>query len=372
MQIKYTIKEDLIMAIASDVISTNTKLTNIRNALRELLTQHGIVYYNDDDVFTLARRIWFLIHPTSGTPSTSYNDFASVGQPVYVKVYKDSDDDEELPDGSVADFFISINGGSEIHLTSLFDNGQASCSYIPENAGDTLSIKALVNDFIGIDLELEVLAFRYEDEYDVSSESYTLVKYPSSANITITEVDEFNSDYDYANGVEVSKTYGSSQAAYMIPTSLLDGIDLTDTGIHFSAIVSPMYSSSSGWASGICLLNSKNLSHYRDNKILELGAYPGKKGLKYSGTNHTINEINTSNGQLTLNGAFKFELWYDGSYVKATISHYWNDTVYYSYESSSLPDAIANMQTVFPAFMIYDYGGKIRFRECLIEPWSRD
>ena len=61
MQIKYTIKEDLIMSIASEVISTNTKLTNIRNALRELLTHHGIVYYNDDDVFTLARRVWFLI-----------------------------------------------------------------------------------------------------------------------------------------------------------------------------------------------------------------------------------------------------------------------------------------------------------------------
>ena len=360
------------MSIASDVINTNTKLTIIRDSLRELLTQHGIVYYSDDDVFTLARRVWFLVHPTNGSPGGTYQDYAVVGHPVGVSLNKDSDDGNELPDGSVADFFIRVNGGNEIHVKSVFSNGEASCSYIPENAGDVLTIRAWVNDFQGVYLETEVLSFRYEDEYEVTPDSYTLVKYPSSASITVSEVDEFNSDYDYANGVEVSKTYGSPQAAYMIPTSLIDGVDLSDTGIHFSAIVSPMYSSSSGWASGICLLNSNNLNHYRDNRILELGAYPGKKGLKYSGTNHAINEINTSSGQLTLNGAFKFELWYDGSYVKATISHYWNDTVYYTYESSSLPDEIANMETVFPAFMIYDYSGKIRFRECLIEPWSSD
>lgn len=357
------------MSIASDVINTNTKLTAVRNALRELLTEHGIVYYSDDDVFTLARRAWFLVHPTNGAPGGSYSEAAAVGQPVNVSVYKDSDDGAELPDGAVADFIISINGGQEIHIRSLFNNGTARCSYVPENAGDTLSIKALVNDYIGAHLETEVLAFRYKDEYSVSSDPYTLVKYPSSADITVSEVAEFNSSYDYVNAIEISKTYGAAQAGYLIPTSLIEGVDLSEKGIHFSSFVSPMYSSSSGWASGICLLNSKTLTHYRDNKILELGAYPGKKGLQYSGTDHTINTINTTTGQLSINGAYKFNLWYDGAYVKATITDYWGTSTYYSYETSSLPDAIANMDTVFPAFMIYDYGGKIRFRETVIEPW---
>lgn len=360
------------MSIASDVINTNTKLTAARNALRELLTKHGIVYYSDDDVSTLARRVWFLVHPTNGAPGASYSDSAVVGQPVPLSVDMKSDDDKTLPDGAVADFFISVNGEDEIHIKSLFNNGTAMCSYVPENAGDTVSIKALVNDYIGINREMEVLAFRYEDEYNVTLDSFTLIKYPRSANITVSEVDEFNSDYDYVNGIEISKTYSSGQAAYLIPTSLIEGVDLSESGIHFSAFVSPMYSSSNGWASGICLLNSKTLTHYRDNKILELGAYPSKKGLQYSGTNHTINAINTTTGQLSINGAFKFNLWYDGAYVKATITDYWESTTYYSYETSSLPDAIANMDTVFPAFMIYDYGGKIRFRETLIEPWSKD
>ena len=360
------------MSIANDVINTNTRLTAVKNALRELLTEHGIVYYSDDDVFTLARRVWFLVHPTNGALGGSYSDSAIVGQPIDFSVDMRSDDGNDLPDGAVADFFISVNGGDEIHIKSLFNNGTAECPYVPENAGDTLSIKALVNDYMGINTEMEVLAFRYEDEYEVSSDSFTLVKYPSTANITVSEVDEFNSQYDYVNGIEISKTYGSSQAAYLIPTSLIEGVDLSESGIHFSALVSPMYSSASGWASGICLLNSKTLTHYRDTKILELGAYPGKKGLQYSGTNHVINAINTTTGQLSINGAFKFNLWYDGAYVKATITDYWESTTYYSYETSSLPDAIANMDTVFPAFMIYDYGGKIRFRETLIEPWSND
>ena len=360
------------MSIASNVIDANTKLAIIRNNLKILLENHGIVYYSSDDIFTLARRAWFLIYPTNGSQGGGYSTEAVAGEPINFNVTMKDDNDNNLPDGCVADFFISVNGGEEIHILGKSVNGEANCEYTHENSGDTLHIRAMVNDCIGVETDMEVYAFRYQDEWQVSPDNYTLVKYPTSATVNVNEVDKFNNDYDYANGIEVSKTYGSPQAAYMIPTSLIDGIDLSDTGIHFSAIVSPMYSSSSGWACGICLLNSKTLTHYRDNKILELGAYPGKKGLQYSGTNHTITEINTTSGQLTINGAFKFDLYYDGIYVKATIEHYWNGTGYYSYESSSLPQAIANMDTVFPAFMIYDYGGKIRFREALIEPWSKD
>ena len=360
------------MSIASNVIDTNTKLTTLRNNLKTLLENHGIVYYSTDDIFTLARRAWFLVYPTNGAQGASYSTEAVVGQAINFNVTMRGDDGSDLPDGSVADFFVSVNGGDEIHLIGKSINGEASCPFVPQNSGDTIHVRSMVNDWAGVNTDIDVYAFRYEDGWEVSADDYTLVKYPTSATVNVTEVDEFNSDYDYANGIEVSKIYGAPQAGYMIPTSLIDGVDLSDTGIHFSAFVSPMYSSSSGWASGICLLNSKTLTHYRDNKILELGAYPGKKGLKYSGTDHTITEINTTSGQLTINGAFKFDLWYDGSYVKATIEHYWNGTVYYSYESSSLPQAIADMDTVFPVFMIYDYGGKIRFRDTLIEPWSRE
>ena len=258
------------MSIASDVISENTRLASLRDSLRELLTEHGIVYYSDDDIFTLARRVWFLIHPTNSNSGCSYEDYATVGNPIDFDINQRSDDGNDLPDGSVADFFISVNGEDEIHLTGLFINGNARCPYVPENAGDILTVKGVVNDFLGASAEMEVLPFKYRDDYEVKSDAYALVKYPSSANVSVNVVDELNGDYDYVNAVEVSKTYGAPQSAYMIPTSLIDGIDLSDTGIHFQAIVSPMYSSSSGWASGICLLNSKNLNHWRDSRILEL------------------------------------------------------------------------------------------------------
>ncbi len=38
---------------------------------------------------------------------------------------------------------------------------------------------------------------------------------------------------------------------------------------------------------------SSKISHYRDTEILELGAYPYKKGLKYSNANQTINELSS-------------------------------------------------------------------------------
>lgn len=360
------------MSIASNVIDTNNSLATIRANLKMLLENHGILYYDDDDIFTLTRRVWFLIYPTNNVASSSYSNETSAGKLIHAEVLMRDDDRNILPDGAVADFFISVNGEEKIHLIGFNDGGYASCPYIAQKGGDVLTVKAKVNDWLGINTEITVLPFKYEDEWEMSSDTYTLIKYPPTANITVIEVDEFNSQYSYANGIEVSKTYGSAQAAYMIPTDLIDGINLFKTGIHIQTIVSPMYSSASGWASGICLLSSKDLTHYRDTSILELGAYPGKKGLKYSGNNHNITDINVTSGQLTINNAFLFNLWYDGTYVKATIEDYRGSTIYYSYETSSLPKDVANMETVFPAFMIYDYGGKIRFRETLIEAWRKE
>ena len=194
------------MSIASDVISENTRLASLRDSLRELLTEHGIVYYSDDDIFTLARRVWFLIHPTNSNSGCSYEDYATVGNPIDFDINQRSDDDNDLPDGSVADFFISVNGEDEIHLTGLFSNGNASCPYVPENAGDILTVKGVVNDFLGASAEMEVLPFKYRDDYEVKSDAYALVKYPSSANVSVNVVDELNGDYDYVNAVEVSKT----------------------------------------------------------------------------------------------------------------------------------------------------------------------
>lgn len=282
------------MSIASNVLSLNSNLTTARTNLKRLLENHGIVYHDDDNVFTLAKRAWFLVYPTNRISGGSYSEEAVVGEAVDLYVYMEDDDGNTLPDGCVADFYISVRGEPEIHMIGESVNGRAYCPYVPESSGDDIHVRAVVNDWEGLSTDIHVYPFRYEDSWTMDSDDYTLIKYPSSANVNVNVVDEFNSEYSYADGIEVSKTYGSSQSAYMIPTSLIEGVDLSETGIHFKAIVSPMMSSSSGWASGICLLGSKDLNHYRDTAILEVGAYPGKKGMQYSGSNHVVTAINTA------------------------------------------------------------------------------
>ena len=53
-----------------------------------------------------------------------------------------------------------------------------------------------------------------------------------------------------------------------------------------------------GWGDAIALVNSKSLSHYRDTKILELGAYPGNKLTDQFGSmTENVTELNMENMQ---------------------------------------------------------------------------
>lgn len=65
------------MSIASNVLSLNSNLTTARTNLKRLLENHGIVYHDDDDsVFTLAKRAWFLAYHTNRISGGSYSEEA--------------------------------------------------------------------------------------------------------------------------------------------------------------------------------------------------------------------------------------------------------------------------------------------------------
>lgn len=65
------------MSIASNVLRLNSNLTTARTNLKRLLENHGIVYHDDDDsVFTLAKRAWFLAYPTNRISGGSYSEEA--------------------------------------------------------------------------------------------------------------------------------------------------------------------------------------------------------------------------------------------------------------------------------------------------------
>ena len=125
----------------------------------------------------------------------------------------------------------------------------------------------------------------------------------------------------------------------------------------------------SGWGDAICLLNSKELSHARDTKILELGAYAAKKGVRYSTSDHVIRDISVTTGQLTLDSKwYTFEFYYDGGCLEATIKDGSNTVFSYIGDVSES----ITLDSYYPAFMIYDAGGSMIFNNILIEAWTHE
>ena len=97
---------------------------------------------------------------------------------------------------------------------------------------------------------------------------------------------------------------------------------------------------------------------------MELGAYPGKKGLRYSTGDHVIRDLNVTSGQLTLNNVwYTFDLYYQDGNVRASIKN--GSTTVYSYEGTAI-----TFETAFPFLTIYDYGGQMIFNNVTVEEWD--
>lgn len=361
------------MSIASNVITTNTKLTVARTEIRNKLTQYGIYFWNDDDLFTLVRRAQYLTGVYKGGGGYSHPEVFNYGDnKVEIGV---SDANSDFLVGYPVDVVITINGVSTHYMALSIDGYTKITVNIP--TGTTQAVMEMyAGDKQIMSDTFNVYAFYYSRS-DPFAEVMTTWKYPSSTTITLTDY-VWDPNYN-ERGMQISKGYGSSEAGYVIPTEMTNGIYLGASyeseyqGIHFHAQIIPQQSSSSGWASGIALLTSNSLSHYRDNAILELGAYPGEKGIRYSGTDHVINNDYCSSGQLTLDSVwYDFDLYYRSDVGwKGTISN--NGTVVYSNTNTSPPLSVNRyLQTnrVYPVLMVYDYGGKGIFRDILIEPWD--
>ena len=363
------------MSIANNVITTNTNLTLARTEIRNKLTQYGIYFWNDDDIFTLVRRAQYLTGAFKGSGGYSYPDVFNEGENEVGIGISDAQYNDLI--GYPVDVVITING-VETHYMALSTEGYTKITInIPKGATQAL-MEMYAGDKKLMSQSFNVYAFYYGRE-EPFADIMTVWKYPTSSSVTLTDY-VWDSNYD-ERGMQISKGYGSSEAGYVIPTEMTDGIYLGASyesdykGIHFHAQVVPQYSISSGWASGIALLTSKSLSHFRDNAILELGAYPGQKGIKYSGTDHVIYDSYCTSGQLTLNSVwYDFDLYYRSDLGwKGVISN--NGTVVYSNTNSSPPRSVnMYLQTnrVYPVLMVYDYGGKGIFRDIIIEPWNGD
>ena len=349
------------MSIASNVIETNTRLATARTLLREKLTANGIPYDDDETIFELMKR-W------------AYTRFAG-----YANIF--FPDENEVKEGIEVSAGVTIydndDNGVEGVPATVIVNGTSYKVYSDSNGK---AEKTLIVGAVGSELEITVIAgsntstsnytvkspYEFTDNGEQNTYLYDVIKYPSDTSHSFSS---YNYDSRYSKyGYSLSKAVTGASAVMLIPKGM-GAYDPTKNGIHFSVKMVQKKNSNSGWGDAIALINSKELSHYRDNKILELGAYNAKKGIKYSNTNHVVNELNTTTGQLTLDSVwYTFDMYYDNGYLKATIKN--GSTEVYSYEGNV--SNVISFDKFYPVIMVYDYGGAMLFDNVIIEPWSND
>ena len=351
----------IIMSIASNVIEENSRLGTVRTNLRNKLTRYDVYWYNSDTIATLARRIFFMQYPDmpGGGGYPSPGESVGVGETLEFSVYGFE------ANGGVLDLFINDN-----HYVFYNDSGTSvSGEYVVTE--DDLSIGEIifamyVNGQKFADGTLPVQLFLFTDS-DGESSAYRVIKYPVDIEHTLTE-NEYDTGYN-DSGLMVSKEVVSASVVMLIPNIFTNPIDAAETGIHFKAKMVQKKDSNQGWGDCIALVNSDSLSNYRDTKILELGAYPAKKGVKYSNSDHVVREISTTTGQLTLDSKwYTFEMYYDSGYLEATIKD--GSTNVFSY-SGDISSSIT-LDEFYPVFMVYEAGGKIIFNRVVIEPWTHE
>ena len=338
------------MSIASNVILENTRLGTTRTKIRNKLTEYNIWWDNTLTIFELAERLVLMFAVT--VLNTVKSTIITPGGFEYSVTLQDS--------GVPVDWW--IDGVHSVVRTNSNGKSSVTVQYVQDATG-TVVCKVGKKEAINVNYTCVPFASFSDYAWDYNTDSYDIVKYPTSISHTFN-IGEVN----YSEVYNLAKEVGSSSVVMAIPKVYSGGIGGTN-GIHMEVAIYQKKDSNQGWGDAIALVNSKSLSHYRDTKILELGAYPSKKGLKYSTSDYVVRELNVSSGQLTLDSQlYYFDLYYDNGYVKATIRS--GSSSIYSYEAD-ISDKIT-FDTFYPAVMIYDAGGHIQFESIEIEPWTHE
>lgn len=346
------------MSIASNVIDENTRLGTARGLLREKLAANGIYYSASDSIFQLLRR-WNLKYADIAFIIPSSSQIYAGAEIAVGATVTDS-----ANDNPISGMPVTVVSGGHSYDAVTGNDGTASVTLTVGEIGSTFSGTVYAGK-ASYSWSFEVPPFAtFSDsaEYGDTGE-YDIVKYPSGLThgFEIVEVD--SSEY-----YNLTKQITSASVVMAIPHVYASGIDGT-CGIHVSAALRQKKDSSQGWADTIALVNSKSLSHYRDTRILELGAYAGKHGSRYSGTDHVVRDLNVISSQLTLDSQlYYFDLYYDDGYFKATIRT--GAAPLYSYEAD-ISDKIT-FDAFYPAVMIYEAGGHIQFESFDVEPWTHE
>ena len=346
------------MSIASNVIEENTKLGNARTILREKLAAWNIDYNNSDTLFELLKRWKYTDNQLSILIFyPSENECIAGAEVTAGAVIKDGDNQ------SIEGMPVKVTCGGQTYNILTGTNGRAEVTLTVGEAGSTFSGTVTAgNQSESWTYENIRLFGMKEDNPDDSM--FDIIKYPVDIELTL-EPYEYDTGYN-DSGLLVSKQTNNASTVFLIPKGTPA---ITDSGIHFKCGMVQKKTSNQGWGDAICLLNSKELTNTRDTKILELGAFAGKKGVRYSTSDHVIRDISVTTAQLTLDSKwYTFEFYYDDGYLEATIKDGSNTVFSYTGDVSES----ITLDSYYPASMIYDAGGSMIFNNILIEAWTHE
>ena len=267
------------MSIASNVIEENNKLGTARTLMREKLVANGIYYNNSDSIFQLVRR-WNLRYVDISFNTPSSGDIYPGAQISVGATITDPSTDNPISGMPVT----IVSGGQTYNVVSGND-GEAAVTLTVGEIGSTFQGTVYAGKSSD-SWSYEVLAFPEFSDYawDYNTDAYDIVKYPSSITHSFEVV-----EVSYVEYYDLTKQITSGSVVMAIPKVYANGIDAAN-GIHMTVALRQKKDSNQGWGDCIALVNSKSLSHYRDTKILELGAYAGKHGSRYSNSDHVVRD----------------------------------------------------------------------------------
>ncbi|WP_458404918.1 hypothetical protein [Methanobrevibacter sp.] len=335
------------MSIASNVILENEKLGTALTLLRNKITNvRGSTYYNEENLNILLKRF---MAPNKGMDFTNWRSdwFIMKGQ-TKTGLIAGCDKAGEV----IAVFIVDNNTQEETYIGSFIsdDNGRFNWTYTGQGLSKDTNDKTIsfrgINDIWNMSNYTDGIYVNEQDSESLASQT-TLVKYPSSTSATVAA----NQELAYYDCILFSKTYGSSQFAYLYPSNISSGL----YNLRVKAMIASTHSSNSGWREGIYLnaidpFSGVNVNYPYGYSLINT---PGNCKLT-SGNKRTENILASRGSQLTVGTWYIYDLMIQDLKVRGRIYDEYENVVWDSGEITIPEQTRFNY---YPTLYIGDYGG---------------
>lgn len=335
------------MSIVSNVILENEKLGTALTLLRNKITNvRGSTYYNEENLNILLKRF---MAPNKGMDLTNWgSDWTIMRGQTKTGIISGCDNAGEV----IAVFMVDNNTQEETYIGSFVSdaNGHVNWTYtgkgISKDTNDkTISFRG-VNDIWNMSGYTDGIYVNNQESEDLASET-TLIKYPTSTSASVTA----NQELSYYDCILFSKTYGSSQFAYLYPSNISSGI----YNLRVKAMIASVHTSNSGWREGIYLNSISPSSGVNVNYPYGFSLINTPGNCKLTSGNKSSETVLASKGsQLTVGSWYMYDLMVQDLKVRGRIYNEYEELVWDSGEITIPEQTRFNY---YPTLYIGDYGG---------------